>query len=84
MLSCKEAIKLASQNLDRELSLWQRIGLRFHVAMCNACSAYKRRIEDLNKLVSEQFRTGAPPAGEESLSEDRVALIKAALRSQER
>ncbi len=83
MLSCKEAIKLASQNLDRELSFWERIGLRFHVAMCNACSAYKRRIEDLNKLVSEQFRTGAPPAGEKSLSEDRVAQIKAALRSKE-
>lgn len=81
MLSCKEAIKLASQKLDRKLSLWQRIGLRFHVAMCNGCSAYKRRIEDLNKLFSEKFRNGAPPAGGESLSEDRVAQIKAALRS---
>jgi len=84
MLSCKEAAMLVSQRLDRKLSPWQRIGLRFHVAMCNACSAYKRRIEDLNKLVSEQFRTDAPPVGGESLSKDRVALIKAALRSQER
>ncbi len=84
MLSCKEVIELASRNLDRELSLWQRIGLRFHVAMCKACSAYKRRIEDLNKLFSEKLRTGAPPAGGESLSEDRIALIKVALRSQER
>lgn len=81
MLSCKEAAMLVSQRLDRKLSLWQRIGLRFHVAMCNGCSAYKRRIEDLNKLVSEKFRSGAPPAGGESLSEDRVAQIKAALRS---
>lgn len=81
MLSCKEAAMLVSRRLDRKLSFWQRIGLRFHVAMCNGCSAYKRRIDDLNKLVSEKFRTGAPPAGGENLNENRVAQIKAALRS---
>ncbi|MCH9003146.1 MAG: zf-HC2 domain-containing protein [Planctomycetes bacterium] len=84
MLSCKEAIKLASQNLDRELSFWQRVGLRFHVAMCAACSAYKRQVEALDRLISQRDRSDTPPPGDERLSEDRIVQIRAALRSEEK
>ena len=34
MLSCKEATRLVSQGLDRELALGERIALRVHLAIC--------------------------------------------------
>ena len=84
MLSCKEAIKLASKSLDRELSFWQRVGLRFHLAMCMACSVYKRQVEALDRLISQRDRSDTPPPGDERLGKDRIVRIRAALRSEEK
>lgn len=36
MLSCKEANRLMSQELDRKLSWSERFGLKLHVRMCEA------------------------------------------------
>jgi len=34
MLSCKEATRLVSESLGRELPVRQRLSLRFHLMMC--------------------------------------------------
>ena len=41
MISCKEASRLASQQLERKLSLRERLLLRWHTAYCTGC----RRME---------------------------------------
>lgn len=45
--SCKEAIRLQSEALDRPLPRIQRIGLRIHLAMCRWCSRYGKQLKFL-------------------------------------
>jgi len=35
--ACKQASRLASDSLDRQLSLWERLTFHFHLAMCGNC-----------------------------------------------
>jgi len=44
-LTCKEASRLMSSGLDKELSPAERTSLRLHLAICEAC-----------KRLEEQFR----------------------------
>jgi len=37
-LTCKEAARLISERLDRDLPLAQRTALRLHLAVCEACT----------------------------------------------
>ncbi len=55
MLSCKEAMRLASESLDRPLSLRTRIGLRMHVFMCSSCRAASRQMRALDSLIGGRF-----------------------------
>jgi predicted anti-sigma-YlaC factor YlaD len=51
MRSCRQVSELLSARLDRKLSLMEGLGLRFHLAMCKACSRVAQQLELL--------RTGA-------------------------
>lgn len=42
-LTCKEATALISQGLDRRLSRWERLVLRVHLLICDACSQFARQ-----------------------------------------
>ena len=55
MLTCKETAQLISEGLDHKLSLWQRMNLRLHLMMCGACSAYRRQVQTLNRIVRRRF-----------------------------
>jgi len=55
MLTCKETARLVSEGLDRKLSLWTRMNLRLHLMMCGACSAYRRQVETLNRVIHRRF-----------------------------
>ncbi len=80
MLSCKEATRLASEGLDRELPLWRRMGLRLHVVMCRGCSRYTRQITVLNRLISDHYCDDPPAQVAGHVSQDTVQHIKSALR----
>ena len=81
MLSCKEAIRLVSERLDRELPLWQRLGLRLHVLMCRGCSRYTRQVTILDRPVGEHYRFDRPTEGAAPLSAESRGRIKASLRA---
>lgn len=81
MLSCKEATRLVSEKLDRDLPLWRRLGLRLHVLMCRGCSRYTRQVKTLDRVVSEHYRSDPPPAGPECLSDNSLERIKTSLHS---
>jgi hypothetical protein len=55
MLMCKEATRLISDGLDRRLPFRQRMSLRLHVMMCGACTAYKRQVEAIHRLLHDRF-----------------------------
>ena len=52
MLNCKEVSQLASEALDRKLSLKERIGLRFHLMMCKLCTRYVRQLKFMHQACS--------------------------------
>jgi hypothetical protein len=47
MLTCKQASQLISQSLDHPLSLSNRIKLRFHLLICDACSRFRKQMKQL-------------------------------------
>jgi hypothetical protein len=54
--ACKEASKLASDGLDRKLTLWERLKLQIHMSMCGQCkncSESMKLIRKASKLISE-------------------------------
>lgn len=52
MITCKEASRLASQQLDRNLGFGERFQLRLHLMYCKGC-----------KRMEEQFRFLRQAAG---------------------
>lgn len=51
MLSCREATRLVSQGLDRELALGERIALRVHLAICAGCRNVDRQLSFIRRAV---------------------------------
>lgn len=60
MLTCKQASLLMSQEQDRRLRLRERIGLRLHVMICDACSNYRRQLAFLREAC-RRFGGGGTP-----------------------
>jgi predicted anti-sigma-YlaC factor YlaD len=52
ILSCKEAARLVSLGLDRELGFGDRVMLRVHLTICDGCSNFKDQVAFLRKAVS--------------------------------
>ncbi|MFT5643443.1 MAG: hypothetical protein ACI83P_000989 [Janthinobacterium sp.] len=42
--TCKEVHRLASEGMDRELSLVERIRMRLHMRICVACARFERQM----------------------------------------
>lgn len=59
MMNCKEATQLMSQDLDRKLSLVERLGLKLHLLICKGCRATGRHFAFLHAAAR---RIGTPPA----------------------
>lgn len=58
MQSCKRATELMSQQLDRELTTSERLGLRMHLMMCRHCRKCDTQFKVLHELALARFRTG--------------------------
>ena len=63
-VSCKQASLLASQALDRRLGWRERLTLRLHWLVCDACTRFKRQTEFLRTAVR-----GIPEIGDDHLGE---------------
>ena len=55
-LSCKEASRLLSQSMDRELSLGEAARLRLHLTLCDACRNFSRQLKQLRQAVARLFQ----------------------------
>jgi Putative zinc-finger len=52
-LNCKEASRLISAGLDRDLDLGQRTTLRLHLLICTACSRVKAQFAFLHRAAPD-------------------------------
>ena len=51
-LNCKEASRVISQGLDKEMSAEERSALRLHLAVCDACNKLKAQFVFLRRALS--------------------------------
>jgi hypothetical protein len=75
--NCKESIRLQSDALDRPLRLFQRIGLRVHLALCIWCSRYGKQIKFLRSTAQHCEHDHGP---EQKLPSEASERIKRALK----
>jgi anti-sigma factor RsiW len=57
-LTCKEATRLISAGLDRDLSVADRLALRLHLTLCDACTKVKAQFEFMRRALSAYVRSG--------------------------
>jgi hypothetical protein len=81
MLTCKKAVRLISEGLDRKLLWPARLGLRMHLLMCRHCSAYGRQLRGLARLFCLRFADARSiERSNETLTPETREKIKATLR----
>ena len=51
MISCKEATRLASLQLERKLSLWERIQFRVHLVFCVGCRRAEKQFAFMRQAM---------------------------------
>jgi predicted anti-sigma-YlaC factor YlaD len=52
ILSCKEAARLVSQRIDRELGFGERVMLRVHLTICDGCTNFKDQVAFLRRATA--------------------------------
>jgi predicted anti-sigma-YlaC factor YlaD len=60
-LTCKQATELVSQGLDRQLTGWERVKLKLHLAICSACSRFVRQTAFMRRALKRLAETDEPP-----------------------
>ncbi len=75
MLNCREITQLASESLDRKLTLKEHIGLRFHLMMCKLCMRYVRQLKFMHQACSGMDEIRGKES-DDRLSEDARERIR--------
>jgi hypothetical protein len=81
-LPCQGMARLASESLDRELILRERMALRLHLLYCAACRRYERQLRLLRfamRRLATRLETDQPLPGP-ALPVEVRERIKRALR----
>ncbi|MDI1309766.1 MAG: zf-HC2 domain-containing protein [Methylotenera sp.] len=80
MLSCKQASQIISQSLDNPLSWSDRMKLKFHLLMCDACTNFNRQLR-LIKSSIRRMRHETENDTSVQLTVDAKARINQAINS---
>lgn len=58
--TCKEVHRLTSEGLDRELTLVERLRMRLHLAVCEACTNFTGQMDLIRRTMRQMSATGEP------------------------
>lgn len=67
MRTCRQVAELLIAREDRALPLADRVALRFHMAMCQACPRFERQVLTMRNAMKQWRRYSDAPADTESL-----------------
>jgi hypothetical protein len=81
-VDCKHASQLISQAQEKPLPLMQRIGLRFHLMLCDACTNFSKQLAFLRDAV-RQARLHVERDERLTMSRDAHDRILEAMKSQQ-
>jgi hypothetical protein len=57
MLTCKQASQIISRSLDNPLSWSDRMKLKFHLFICDACNRFNQQLRLLNSALKRLIQT---------------------------
>jgi hypothetical protein len=81
--TCKEVTRLASDAMERKISLRRRLEFKLHLLICSWCLRYVQQLQTMREVTHQhnaKMETGAaPPASQ--LSGDARERMKQALRA---
>ncbi len=80
MLSCKEVSRLASERLDRDLTLREKVAFYMHLMMCRLCLRYARQLKVMQRATDRLRYRHQDPVDESSLSAEARERIARQLR----
>jgi hypothetical protein len=60
--TCKEVSALLIAREDRELPLSERMALRLHMAMCQACPRFERQVLTMRNAMKQWRQYASDPA----------------------
>jgi len=86
LMTCREATRLVSERLDRDLSTWERWCLWLHLLYCRACARYGRQINFIRRALASftlAHDEGVGPASDLHLSEDAKTKIRKSINEAE-
>lgn len=64
MMTCKQAVRLMSEEMDRDLATGERFSLHLHILICLGCHRYRRQMSFLRQACRQQVAPdgdAAPP-----------------------
>ena len=76
MRSCMEVSELASQALDRELRLRERVAVRVHLLTCRGCARFRRQLAFLRMAARMHATRGLDAAQRLALRPEAYARIR--------
>ena len=53
IFKCKDVSHLISKSMDQKLPLRIRLGVKFHLMMCDVCLRYKKQLELISNAISK-------------------------------
>lgn len=59
-ITCKEAARMVSEGLDRDLPADEQLRLRAHLAICRGCQSISERMAFLRRAVKRVASRGDP------------------------
>jgi predicted anti-sigma-YlaC factor YlaD len=78
---CKHITPLFSESLDRPVTLREKIVIRLHLYVCDACKSYVENLKFMREVFQEQERQFEEEKINVSLSPEARERIKKALKS---
>ncbi|GGC88079.1 zf-HC2 domain-containing protein [Undibacterium terreum] len=61
-LTCKEAHKIVSEGLDRDLGMFERTRLRLHLSVCDACTNFNGQMQTIRQAMKKMQFQDSPSA----------------------
>jgi len=83
MFKCSEVSKLVSESMDHKLPLRQRMGMKFHLMMCDHCSRHKHQLHSLQEMMHNTAHFLEEGVKLDVLAEEARLRIKQTLKDSE-